>query len=147
MKSVWNPADYRELCARLERLTPDATPRWGKFNAPQMVCHLVDALKMASGELPVKTRKMPIRYPPLKQLIIYWLPFPKAAPTAPELLARKPTEWHGEVQALRRELEAFTKRGPKGPFVEHPAFGTLSPRAWGVLAYRHTDHHLKQFGV
>ena len=83
MKSVWNDADYRDLCARLERLTPDASPRWGKFNAPQMVCHLVDAFKMASGELPVKTRKTPIRYPPLKQLIIYYLPFPKGAPTAP----------------------------------------------------------------
>ena len=147
MKSVWNPADYRELHTRLDHLKPEALPRWGQFTAPQMVCHLADALKMASGTLPVRTRKMPIRYPPLKQLIIYWLPFPKSAPTAPELLSRRATEWHGEMQELKQELERFTQRGPSGPFVPHPAFGKLTPRAWGVLVYRHTDHHLKQFGV
>jgi len=147
MKSVWNPDDYQELHTRVDRLTPDAVPRWGKFNAPQMVCHLVDALKMANGTLPVQPKKVPIRYPPLKQLIIYWLPFPKGVPTAPELISRKASEWHGELQELKRELEAFKKRGPAGPFVAHPAFGKLSPRAWGVLVYRHTDHHLQQFGV
>lgn len=147
MKTVWNEADYRALCARLERLKPDATARWGKFTAPQMVCHLVDALKMASGELGVKARKMPLRYTPIKQLVIYWLPFPKGAPTAPELLKRQATEWHGELNELRRAFAAFQKRGTAGPFVPHPAFGKLSPRAWGVLVYRHTDHHLKQFGV
>lgn len=147
MKTVWNDADHRELLARLDRLMPDATPRWGKFTAPQMLCHLVDAMKMARGALPVKTRHMPIRYPPLKQLIIYWLPFPKGAPTAPELLARTPAEWHGEIQELKQELGTFLKRGRSGPFVPHPAFGKLSPRAWGVLVYRHTDHHLKQFGA
>ena len=147
MKSVWNEADYREICSRLDRLRPDAAPRWGRFTAPQMVCHLADALKMASGTLSVQPKKLPIRHPPLKQLIIYWLPFPKSAPTAPELVTRVATEWHGELRELRQQLEAFQKRGPAGPFVPHPAFGRLSSRAWGVLVYRHTDHHLKQFGV
>jgi Protein of unknown function (DUF1569) len=147
MKTVWNEADHRELLERLDRLKPDAAPRWGKFTAPRMVCHLVDAMKMASGTLPVQPKNLPIRHPPLKQLIIYWLPFPKGAPTAPELLARLPSEWHGEVRELKQALEAFRQRGPTGPFVPHPAFGKLSARAWGVLVYRHTDHHLKQFGV
>ena len=147
MKSIWNETDYRELCARVERLTPQAAARWGKMNAPQMVCHCTDALKMMSGALPAAPRKMPIRFAPLKQLIIYWLPFPRSAPTAPELTARAPQEWHGEIDALRRELDAAVKRGTRGPFVAHPAFGRLTPRAWGVLGYRHMDHHLKQFGV
>lgn len=28
-----------------------------------------------------------------------------------------------------------------------PAFGRLTRPAWGVLSYRHIDHHLRQFGV
>lgn len=147
MKSIWNEADYRELCTRVDRLTPQAPARWGRMNAPQMVCHCTDALRMINGDLPAAARKMPIRFTPLKQLIIYWLPFPKGAPTAPELRSRVPQEWHGEVEALRRELAAVVKRGVSGPFVPHPAFGKLTPRAWGVLGYRHMDHHLKQFGV
>ena len=25
--------------------------------------------------------------------------------------------------------------------------GTLTAQQWGILAYRHTDHHLRQFGA
>lgn len=147
MKSIWNDDDYRELRSRLDRLAPDAPPKWGQMNAPQMVCHCTDALRMVSGDLLAASKKVPIRFPPLKQLIIYWLPFPRGAPTAPELLARAPGEWHGEMQALRRELDGVVKRGRSGPFVPHPAFGDLTPTAWGVLGYKHLDHHLRQFGI
>ena len=146
MKSVWNDVDHRELQSRIDRLTPELSARWGKFTAPGMVCHLTDALKMATGELPVAPKKLPIRFTPLKQLIIYALPFPKGAPTAPELLSRRATDWTCEVETLKRDLEAFARRGPKGPLVPHPAFGKLTPRTWGVLVYRHIDHHLRQFG-
>jgi len=104
-------------------------------------------MRSVSGALPTASKKVPIRFTPLKQLIIYWLPFPKGVPTAPELLARQPLEWQGEMQALRQELAAVVERGPSGPFVPHPAFGRLTPRAWGVLVYRHLDHHLRQFRV
>lgn len=147
MKTVWNEIDYLELCTRLERLGPGAAPSWGRMNAPQMVCHCTDALRMVSGALPTAPKKVPIRFPPLKQLIIYWLPFPKGVPTAPELLARQPSEWQREKQALRHELDALVKRGRSGPFVPHPSFGRLTPKAWGVLVYRHLDHHFRQFGI
>ncbi len=147
MKTAWNDADYRELCTRLDRLQASASPKWGRMTAPQMLCHCTDALRMVSGALPTAPKNAPIRFPPLKQLIIYWLPWPKGVPTAPELLARAPSEWHGELVTLREELAALVKRGRSGPFVPHPAFGRLTPRAWGVLVYRHLDHHLRQFGV
>ena len=147
MKSIWNDADYRELRSRVGRLTPEATANWGKMNAPQMVCHCTDALKMINGDVATAPKNVPLRFTPIKQLVIYWLPFPKGVPTAPELLARRPTEWNGEIEALQRELDVVVSRGRQGPFVPHPAFGKLSPRAWGVLGYRHLDHHLRQFGV
>lgn len=147
MKSIWNPQDQRELHDRIGRLTP-ATPRqWGKMSAPRMVVHLCDALKMASGELPVASKKLPIRHPPLKQLIIYVLPFPKNAPTAPELIARAPSEWTADVTELHTRLDEFVRRGPSAAASEHPAFGRLTGKNWGVLVYRHMDHHLRQFGV
>ena len=53
-----------------------------------MLAHLNDSYRMATGELKVKPKNLPLRYTPIKQLIIYVLPFPKGAPTAPELIAR-----------------------------------------------------------
>jgi uncharacterized protein DUF1569 len=147
MKTIWDAAATREIDDRIARLRWDSPAGWGSFTAPKMVCHLADSLKMALGVLPVQPKKMPLRYPPLKQLVIYLAPFPKSAPTAPELLARQPADWSADVGDLRSLLDRVTARGAAAHWVDHPAFGRLSPRAWGVLIYRHMDHHLRQFGV
>src|SRR5690242_18439538 len=88
MGTFWDQSTRQDLCRRISRLTPDAKPKWGKFTPAQMVAHLNDAMRMATGDLPVQSKKIPLRYFPLKQLVLYVLPFPKGAPTAPELLAR-----------------------------------------------------------
>ena len=99
------------------------------------------------GDLPVASKTLPIRYPPLKQLIIYVAPFPKGAPTAPELLVRAPRGVGHDVADVRRCSAARGRVRHTDGWPEHPAFGKLSKRAWGVLIYRHMDHHLKQFGA
>jgi Protein of unknown function (DUF1569) len=147
MKSMWADDRRQEIKDRVARVTPDRKPRWGRMSAAQMVCHLAESLKMTLGELPVMRKRVPIRYPPLKQLIVYMAPFPKNMPTAPELLARAPRDWQADVTDLLALVDRLTPRGASGRWPEHPAFGPLSERAWGVLVYRHMDHHLKQFGV
>ena len=146
-KTLTNARVRHELLDRLERLNPDATPRLGTMNAPQMLAHLVDWMQMAKGELETAVGNRVVRYPPLKQLVIYWLPFPKGIPTAPELIRRQPSAWAVEHAVMCRHIESFAKRDPNATWPVHPAFGKLSRRAWGVLAYRHTDHHLRQFGT
>lgn len=145
--TLFHAASRQEIQQRLVRLAPDRAPLWGKFNAPRMVVHLADALKMALGELPVALKKTPLRYPVLKQLVIYVAPWPHGTPTAPELLARTPEAWNGEVVALSALVERFAARSAREKWPAHPAFGSLSGRAWGVLAYRHCDHHFRQFGI
>ena len=147
MKSIWQEESRRELSARVGALAWDRPAAWGKFTAPKMVCHLADSLKMAMGDLKVARKNLPIRYPPLKQLVIYWAPFPKSAPTAPELLAREPSEWNRDIGDVQELLERAASARTTDTWPEHPAFGKLSTRAWGVLIYRHMDHHLKQFGA
>ncbi len=146
MKSIWRASVRDELRARLARLTPESNARWGRMTAPQMVAHLADSARMALGDLPVAPTRRPIRYPPLKQLIVYLLPFPKGVPTAPELIGRIPGEFSHEVHTAGALLERIASP-PDGPRPEHPAFGRLSEQAWGVLVYRHYDHHLRQFSV
>jgi hypothetical protein len=147
MKSIFNPAVHRELQDRVQRLTPQQRPQWGSMSAAQMVAHLADSLRMASGELEVAPKKAPFRYSPLKELALYVLPIPKGLPTAPELIARKPAEWTAEVATLREQLNGLVERGAEALAPAHPVFGSLSARQWGVLVYRHMDHHLRQFGV
>ena len=118
------------------------------MNAPQMVVHVVDALKMSTGELPTDgMKKRPIRFTPLKQLIIYGPPFPKSVPTAPELLVRQCDDFDTECANLKQMMDTFASIPPTTELPRHPAFGKLSRRAWGALTYKHIDHHFKQFGI
>jgi hypothetical protein len=147
MKTLWQESARRELKERLGHLQVDAPARWGKFTAPQMLIHIVDALRMANGEIETRPKNLPIRFTPIKQLVVYWLPFPKGAPTAPELLNQEPGDWAENLAKLRTQIDSFGSRDPKAAWPIHPAFGKMTPKAWGVLGYRHIDHHLKQFGV
>jgi hypothetical protein len=147
MKTLWEREAREELKQRLRRLDPTRGPRWGRMNAPQMLVHLNEAMRMCLNELPVAPRRLPIRYTPLKQMIIYWLPWPKGAPTAPELLEGIPGEWQTDVASMCAYVDQFATRSREGPWPQHPAFGRMSSRAWGVLGYRHIDHHLRQFGA
>ena len=149
MKSMWDGDAPGEMRDRLARIMPDRAAAWGRMTAPQMVCHLAESLKMAMGELQVAPKNLPIRFPPLKQLIVYYAPFPKNAPTAPELVARVPRDWPADVADLQALVDCFVARGgdARAVWPAHPAFGRLSRRAWGVLVYRHMDHHLRQFGA
>ena len=148
MKTMWDRDAAGEIRDRVARLTPDRAGQWGRMSTQQMVCHLSESLKLSLGELHAAPKHLPIRYPPLKQIVIYLAPFPKNAPTAPELvIAATPQPWGDDVARLQTLIDRFTARSAQTAWPDHPAFGPMSRRACGVLAYRHMDHHLRQFGV
>jgi hypothetical protein len=148
MKSLWNSVDRQQILDRVSVLDPSHQRRWGKFTCEQMICHLADALRMTTGELKIPLRHTPLAWFPIKQLVIYTLPFPKGAPTAPELLQPKSGEFDSKVADLREMIGRFSQlQGKMSEWPAHPAFGAMTERSWGVLAYRHIDHHLRQFGA
>lgn len=148
MATLWDDAARRQLLERFGRLTAGRKPLWGKMNAAQMLAHLNDTHHMAAGDLKAKVERLPIRFFPLKQLIIYVLPFPKSSPTSPELIARLDrAQWDAEVAAFPEVLGRLARIPATAAWPIHPAFGRLSPGAWGVLMHKHVSHHFAQFGV
>ena len=148
MGSILNDDDLMAICQRIGSVTSASVPRWGRMNANEMLTHLKKSALMALGELPVDCKsKRAFQVFPIKHLILYVVPFPKGAPTAPELLVTNAESF----DAVRSELVSLLERigaGPRegyGPV--HPFFGRLSFREWGVATYKHTDHHLRQFGA
>ena len=146
--SILNDVHRRAICQRISSVTGDSTPRWGQMDARDMLTHLKQSALMALGELPVANKsKRAFQVFPIKHLILHVAPFPKSAPTAPELLVSDARS----VDAIRSELASLVERigaGPrKGYGPVHPLFGRLSFREWGVATYKHMDHHLRQFGA
>lgn len=147
-QTMWNAADRQAILDRFDRLTPDARPKWGKFDAPRMVAHVTDTVRWSIGELAVvPTRKSPIGFWPVNVLIMFYLPWPKGVPTAPELVERSPSAWTSELQSLRAAIDRFAARDVNGSWTPHIAFGRISGEQWGRLTYRHLNHHLTQFGA
>lgn len=149
MKTLFEEKARQDLLARIDRLTPDCAPRWGKMNAEQMLAHLCEAMKLGTGELQAKPKKTYFSRFPMQQLVIYLMPWPKGAPTARELIR---TDSDAGTLARNREelarlIGVIASRANETDWPAHPAFGKLSRRAWGVLGWRHTDHHLRQFGL
>ena len=149
MGSILNDVDRTAICQRIGSVTSASVPRWGKMDARAMLTHLRDSALMALGDLPVACKgKRAFQVFPIKHLILHVVPFPKGAPTAPELLV--PDE-AASVDAIRSQLVSLVERigaGPRqGDGPVHPLFGRLSFREWGVATYKHTDHHLRQFGA
>jgi hypothetical protein len=148
MRSLLNDKDRAALLTRIASLTVSSLPRWGRMSVASMLAHLNLCSRMALGELPVKSAGMrAFQMFPLKQLLLYVVPFPKGARTAPELLAAEPGDIAAEQASLQTLMKRIGTTGTETAGSAHPLFGRLSRREWGALMYKHADHHLRQFGV
>ena len=147
MRNMHVEVDREAIVARVRRLSPNATPRWGRMSASQMLVHITEAMRMASGELAVRAKRHPVRFPVIKQLMLYVIPMPKNLPTAPELIARAPAAFDEELRTFIDAARKFSERDPAKAWPDHPVFGGMTRQSWGTLAYKHTNHHLTQFGL
>ena len=147
MNSIRNSEDREAILSRFARLSSDAPPKWGRLDAPRMVTHVTDTLRSGLGEVVPQSFGGPLQYWPLNTLMMFYLPWPKGIPTAPELLMRQPTNLAAEIEMLRATMDRFAVRDVNGEWPAHAAFGRISGSEWGRLMYRHLDYHLGQFGV
>ena len=147
MRSILNESDRAEIVRRLQSLSASSTRKWGSMDVAGMLQHLRLSTDMALGDLPVPSvNKRPFQMFPLKHLIIYVFPFPKGAPTAPELVPSG-ASFEDERSSLIELLERLGPGPRDGAGPAHPLFGPMTWRQWGVATYKHANHHLKQFGA
>ena len=150
MKTLARDRDKAEILGRLGRLRPESLGRWGRMSAHQMVCHLSDAYRMATGEKRVTHRPHFLETTIVKWIALYLpLSWPAGFATRPEIDQEmdgtKPLEFAADVAELVALIELVAQT--TGNWPRHPIFGTMSRRAWLRWAYLHANHHLRQFGV
>lgn len=152
MKSLLNNLDKRELLRRLRLVRPDSARRWGKMTAAQMVCHLNDSFKAATGEKSVSPVNN-IFGPNLIKWVALYLPirWPHGVPTRPEMNQEiggtKPTDFEADVRELEELVDRLTRADKDFSWGGHPLFGAMPDRDWLRWGYLHMDHHLRQFSV
>ena len=148
MPTVADPGTLASLVARLGRLTPETQRRWGTMSAGEMLCHLGDA---NAGVLDPEVGRRPRRRRPVVKWLALVSPLhwphglvtpkvvdPKAGGTRPGPFDRD------RVRAID-SLNAISEATTMSP--THSVFGPMSVRDWQRWAWKHTDHHLRQFGL
>lgn len=140
------------MLARMSGLDPDMKPLWGRMSAHQMVCHLCDSMRMALGERPTRLLfNRPVRL--IARVIALHTPvrFPRGAPTLAALDQERrgspPGDFREDVATFVALHDRFMATGATLGPRNHPLFGRLTPREWERWAEKHTDHHLRQFGL
>lgn len=112
MPSLFDARDRSAILDRIARLTPERKPIWGRFTAPQMVCHVSSALRHSLGELDAGPPSGPLAHFPVNWFVIHVMPWPKGrGKSPPEFLATPPTTWAADVTQLRDLIERFGARG------------------------------------
>lgn len=119
------------------------------MTAPEMVCHLNDSFEVGAGLKPVVSIANLFTATVMKYGALYApLQWPKGVKTLPELEqgagGTPPAQWQSDLDALHAHLTGFPARQTFG---KHPMFNNLTYSQWMIWAYRHVDHHLRQFGV
>ena len=148
MPSLFDPQVRATILTRISQLAPERKPAWGRFTAPEMVCHVSAGLRQGLGELDAGPPAGPLTRAPLNWLVIHVLPWPKGkGQSPPEFLATRPTTWTADVNRLRDLVERFGTRGPAAAWPPSRVFGKISGSTWAVLQHKHLDYHLRQFGV
>jgi hypothetical protein len=151
MKSLGRAHDLADILRRLRTIRADSRAKWGRMSAHQMICHLGDALCVASGQKTVSAATGPLQRTIIKWTALYFpLPWPAGVPTRPEIDQEiggtKPQDFGADIERVASLLRSFALEPPT-ICPAHPVFGPMSPKAWLRWGYVHTDHHLRQFGA
>jgi len=147
MRSIFDQETRDELIGRVNSLNADSHAQWGKMNVYQMVRHCNLWEDMMQGKQKYKQAfigrlfgKMALR-----KVMKDESPLARNTPTLPELrisgngdIFPDRTEWISKIQ----DYAHFSNPG----FI-HPFFGAMTEEQIGYMAYKHTDHHLRQFGA
>ena len=149
MHSLFDPDDRQSVLGRLERLQPAAARQWGKMGAAQMLAHCSAAMEVATGETPRKQAFIGRIFAPfVRSSLLGEKPFSRNSPTDPAFIVKDEKDFGKEKERLTRLVNTFCESGPEKASTRiHSFLGKLRGEEWGVMMYKHLDHHLRQFGA
>ncbi len=150
MKSIFDKTTQDELVSRINALQTSTPAQWGKMNATQMLKHCTIFEEMVLGKNAKKHKQIWLGRLfgkiALRKLLKPDAIIGKNSPTLPEFIIKKTDGDLDELKKLWLTLIEEYSRFSNTGFV-HPFFGEMTAEQIGYFVYKHSDHHLRQFGV
>lgn len=150
IKNIFDQEITEEVLARIEKLTTESKPHWGKMNVAQMLAHCNVTYDMVFTDHYVKAKafKKFLLTSLIKPTVVGDKPYKKNSRTAPQFLIVDARVFQEEKTKLVGYLKQVQELGGahfEGK--ESNSFGNLTEREWNNMFYKHIDHHLQQFGA
>ena len=149
MKTLFKKENVNEILDRVNKLTASNQKQWGKMNVDQMLAHCSIAMESAIGSKyfpQLFMGKLIGRF--FKPYAVGEGPVKKNIPTNPAFIFINTEGFEKEKQKLIGLINQFHQGGEaKCTTNPHTFFGKLTSTEWGVLQYKHLNHHFSQFGV
>lgn len=150
MKNIFEKSVTDEVIERINNLTHEAQPVWGKMNVGQMLAHCnvtYETVYTDKHPKPNGLAKFFIKLIAKKQ-VVSENPYPKNGRTAPYFLITDERDFDSEKKRLINYIQKTQNLGANHfDEKESHAFGKLKKEEWNNLFYKHLDHHLNQFKV
>nr|WP_294791334.1 DinB family protein [uncultured Mucilaginibacter sp.] len=146
MKTIFDKPTREEIINRVSALNQNSTPQWGKMTVYQMLKHCVKWEDMLLNKTQYKQVFMGRIFGRIAlKNMLKDEPAKRNLPTVPEFNITG----SGDIEAAKKEwIDLLTEHNDHEPAgFMHPFFGQLSADEAGRMAYKHTDHHLRQFNV
>lgn len=138
------------VISRINKLTPETRPLWGKMDVAQMLAHCCVTYEMVyDNKHPKPNFLMRLMLKSfVKKLVVNEAPYPRNSRTAPAFLISGPKDFEKEKYRLTDYIIRTQQLG-EAHFdgKESHSFGPLNITEWNNMFYKHLDHHLSQFGV
>jgi oxepin-CoA hydrolase/3-oxo-5,6-dehydrosuberyl-CoA semialdehyde dehydrogenase len=140
-----------QLVNDFRSLSQPANANWGKMNFNQMLEHLIEACKNASGDIVFDTFHTPEERLPAMQAFLMtdklFKPETKNAMMGEEPAPVKNENTNALLDELQSQINRFYERFQQDEnlVVRNPIFGDLNEELWTRLLYKHCIHHLRQF--
>ncbi|MEP3208706.1 MAG: DUF1569 domain-containing protein [Maribacter sp.] len=149
-KNLFNEQESQQAISRINALTSETQPQWGKMSVAQMLAHCNVAYELVYTDKHPKPKgfqKFMIKLF-AKNVVVGPKPYKKNSRTAPMFLITDQREFETEKKRLIEHVQKTQQLGPSHfDGKESHAFGALSENEWNTLFSKHLDHHLSQFGV
>lgn len=150
METIFDKTIRSKLISRVNSLTNNHKAQWGKMNIYQMTKHCIfwDDWVQGKTDLVYKQEFIGLLFGKmaLRSLIKDDRPFKKNMPAGKKFIIK---DRGGDIELLKKywveRINAYEHFSNPG-FV-HDFFGKMSAEQIGILAYKHADHHLRQFNA
>lgn len=150
IKNIFDPQVSEEIIHRINSLSADVKPLWGKMDAAKMLAHCNVTYEQVfenSHSKPPAILRFILKLM-VKGTVVNEKPYKKNSSTAPAFIIKSDQDFSAEKSRLIEYIRKTTTIGAdQFEGKEALSFGPLTSKEWNNLFYKHLDHHLRQFGV